>query len=97
MPNYYTADNVNLGIRATLNGKKHAITSATVSVWDAVGNTLRVNAAAMTVSADEATYQVATSVTDEVGTYRVEYTVTLSDGQGVLSAQDTFEVLVRFS
>lgn len=97
MPNYYTADNVNLGIRATLDGKKHAITSATVSVWDAVGDTLRVNAVAMTISADEATYQVATSVTDEVGTYRVEYTVTLSNSQGVLSAQDTFEVLVRYS
>lgn len=96
MPNYFTADNVNLGVKATLDGARLEITSATVSVWDST-ETLRVNADSMTIDADEATYQVATSVTDLTGTYRVEYTVTLSDSQGVLSAQDTFEVTVRFS
>jgi len=94
MPNYFTADNVNLGVKATLDGARLEITSATVKVIDP-NDSIRENNTAMTIDADEATFQVLTTDTGVVGIYKVEYTVTLSNSQGVLSAQDTFEVTVR--
>ena len=92
MPDIVVGDNKNLAIEATVNGKPYQISSATVSVWD-TGDTKDVNAASMTPSGTKATYQVATSVNDAAGTYKVTYYVVFANSQGTLSLKDTYTVV----
>jgi len=92
---YLTGDNVDLGVEALLNGQALDVASGTIDVWNPA-DTLAVDGASVTVSRNQATYQVATGVTSSAGTYTYEFTLTLSGGHGIRSIQGTFVVNARY-
>lgn len=94
-PTYYVGSTVNRAIEARINGKPYSISSATLSLWDPVGNN-HLNAVSMTVAGTRATYQIATSQIDAAGDWKVEYAVTFDNSQGLLHFQETFSVSARY-
>ena len=92
---YYTSDNVPIGIKAFKEGSSINITSATVDIWNP-SNTKIVSAASMTVSDNEAAYQVVIEDTNTDGTFKYEITAVLSGGDGTRSYQGTFIINARY-
>jgi hypothetical protein len=98
-PTYYVGSAINRAIEARINGKPYPISSATLSLWDP-GGVNHLNAVSMTIAGTRATYQIAGSQIDAVGTastpWKVEYAVTFANSQGLLHFQETLIVKARY-
>ena len=90
-PAYFTGTAVNRAYRAKLNGKPYSLASGIISVWQP-DDVKAVNGASMAIAGDLATYQIATSVQDQAGTYTVQATLVYANSQGTLLFEETYAV-----
>ena len=95
MPNYYVGSNVPVKCAAFDGSNKLDVTSATVSVW-LPDDTQALADVVVAVDGNEASHLIPNANITVVGSYKFEFTLILSGGNGIRHGQGTFNVDARY-
>ena len=94
-PKYYVGSTVARKVQGLIKGEPFDLSAAVIDAWDPADAQV-VTAGIMTRVGSRASFLIPASAILVAGIFKVEFTLTFSNNQGVLHFQENFTILARF-